>query len=330
MHPSHPESEVAAARWAERLARGELSRNEQQALSEWLGADARHARQLEDFREVMSGLAQVVPELVREGSLVGELPPVRRPRLLVLSGLRRWSGALAASVAIVWAALWWQQRPEEVNTGAAARQALALADGSQLDLNARTRLAWRLDDDKRFVRFDEGEAYFAVAKDETRPFVVATPAGDVRVVGTAFNVRLTGANQIEVTVLEGAVEVVPGATSRTSGVAAGTALRLTPGDQLMIGSEQFAHRKLSLAAARDIVAWRDGRMIFESESLAAAVARFGRYHGIDITVDADIAALEIGGRFRLDDLDNFLRGVEVALPVHVLRGGERRIRITSR
>lgn len=330
MHPSHPESEVAAARWAERLARGALLRYEQEELLQWLAADDAHIRQLEDFRRVLGGLEQVVPQLVREGTLVEDTLSFYRPRLRILPQVKRWSGALAASIAIMAAAIWWQNRPEEVSTGAATRQTLALMDGSQVDLNARTRLAWRIRDGERSVRLDEGEAFFAVTKDRERPFVIATSAGEVRVVGTAFNVRVAGLNQIEVTVLEGAVDVVPSATGAGSGVASGTALRLQPGDQLKVGAEHFERRKLSLAAARDATAWRDGRMIFESEGLATAVARFGRYHGIDIAVDADIAAMEIGGRFRLDDLDNFLRGVEVALPVQVLRGGERRIRITSR
>src|SRR5688572_32627171 len=95
----------------------------------------------------------------------------------------------------------------------AERGSRTLADGTRVELNANTSLRFENTRTQRLVQLASGEAHFIVTKDESRPFIVQTPAGSVRVTGTTFNVRSDPArNTFEVTVVEGSVQVRTGAT----------------------------------------------------------------------------------------------------------------------
>lgn len=121
--------------------------------------------------------------------------------------VRRSVGAL---LLIVGFSLWgvpYFRSTDTVITQVANRQTLALSDGSFADLNAQTQLRTDFRYGRRIVRLSTGEAFFTIVKDLENPFLVETPAGIIRVTGTRFNVRLLEGEQIEVTLLDGAVEV---------------------------------------------------------------------------------------------------------------------------
>lgn len=323
-------ADAVAASWATRLDGGSMTFAEEQALAAWLAEDVRNTARLDAYRRIYGRLGATVPRLVDSGRMADplrqSLPGVVRPRFVAW---RPVAVGLAAAAAVTLAAHWWTGRPQTLATTVGNRQVIMLADGSNVDLNARTSLSVRMRGTERHVDLLEGEAFFSVVKDSNRPFIVETPAGAVRVVGTAFNVRSYGAGNLEVTVVEGAVHVAP------TGVAGQPASQhrehfLSPDDQLTVAGTRSELRHLPEGAARDLVAWREGRLILESERLAAAVERFARYHGRAITVSPEIAALELGGRFRLDELDNFLRDLTAILPVIILRSGDGSIRVIPR
>ena len=229
----------------------------------------------------------------------------------------------ALSVVAVFVLLWGipvLRDTSTVDTPAAHRQTLALADGSHAELNARTQLHTDFRYSRRVVRLDKGEAFFSVAKDPAHPFIVETPAGTVRVTGTQFNVRLTENYQAEVTLLEGSVEVQPSASSSKH-----PTTHLAPGQQF--DSHRQGVRMLSGAELDSVVAWRQGQLSFDGLTLAEAVARIGAYHGVKITVAPEITGLEPGGTFALDDLSAVLRALESTLSVQVLRNDDGSYRV---
>ena len=308
----------AAAQWALRLSHGPLSAAEERSLADWVESEQGNRARLESYCEVYVQLGQIVPEMVR----AGELPDygARRRTIRVPRRMFRWvAPTLAAAAVLTLAAVWWTQRPKAISTLTAQRQSVVLADGSHVDLNARTSLDVRLHGHDRRIHLEQGEAYFAVAKDPSRPFYVETSAGTVRVTGTAFNVRADTPTRLEVTVLEGSVAVTPSSDHQVR--------KIVPNDQLIVDGGKTFTRRLDSTSAHNVIAWRDGHIVFESEKLAVAVERFGEYHDRVIQLDPALGSLEVGGRFQLDDLDNFLRGIEVSLPVRVLRGGDGLIRI---
>ena len=316
-----------AATWAARLDAGPLSPDEEAAFTAWLDAHPDHPAELQEHIDLYLQLSRTVPNLVRSGRWTEESPaPVIRPHPPAVSlptpaRFRRWAAGLAAAAIVAVTALWWVNRPEVFTAPIAQRQSVTLADGSHVDLNARTSLAVRLRSGERLIELADGEAYFAVSKDASRPFLVQTPTGTVRVTGTAFNVRAS-ADSLEVTVAEGSVAVTPGQPSTAP-------VRLSPRDQLHLAGTASAVRTLTPDAVADALAWRDGLIVFDAEPLASAAQRFARYHGRTIAVDPSVAQLELGGRFRLDQFDRFLRDLPDAVPVTVLRGGDGTIRLVA-
>ncbi len=150
---------------------------------------------------------------------------VRHPR-----ARRRLLAVACVLVAALLGTVWWQsERYSTYATDIGERRSVTLADGSTVDLNARSKLRIEFTKDKRLVELLDGQALFQVAKDKDRPFIVASGDATVRAVGTQFDVYRK-ANGTTVTVLEGRVAVYSAVGSSTVGSAdAPAAARLTPG-----------------------------------------------------------------------------------------------------
>jgi transmembrane sensor len=190
-------------------------------------------------------------------------PSRRRRRALLV--------AAAASVAVVAGTLMLrQQEPEPVvwRTAPGEQRTVVLADGSRVTLNTRTTLEVRLGDDERALAMLEGEAYFAVAPDAERPFVVSTALGSARAVGTRFNVLLD-ADRVEVATEEGKVLVhAPGEADAAVLSTAGTRATVVRG---------VGRPSLDTADLARIQNWRERRLEFTSVPLDDVLREFSRY-----------------------------------------------------
>ncbi|MBA4136277.1 MAG: hypothetical protein C0518_03050 [Opitutus sp.] len=311
--PDHPDHLAAAdeqaALWAGRLAGDELTASDRRELAAWLAQHPRHRTLLSDYVALSRDAERLMPQLAALGRVAvpapAETAKTARPTVA-----RGWllGGALAVAAAV--AVLFLIDRPTPaplLETGIAAHAAHPLPDGSQVDLNARTQLAVEFARDERRVRLVHGEALFAVAKDATRLFIVDTTAGEVRVTGTKFNVRLESADVVEVTVLEGSVVVaVPGAK--------GDPLKLKPGDQLVVTGGAANIHQVTSDQLQDAIAWVKGFVVFDRMPLRDAAARFASYHDKRIEVDAALATKTYGGKHRIADLDGFLQAVPLQIP----------------
>jgi transmembrane sensor len=306
-----------AADWAARMEAGPLSAMEKHALSAWLEESPNNRSRIEAYRRLHGRIETATLALASEGRLaeISTSPGVRVLRPV----FRRTAIGLAAAAAITLSALWWFHRPQAYETPIARRQSLELADGTHVDLNARTVMAVWMRKGERRILLKDGEAFFAVAKDPSRPFYVETPAGTVRVTGTRFNVRADQPSELQVTVLEGSVAVNAKSATAT--------YSLNPSDQLTVDSQTAAVRHL--ASADNAVAWRAGNVFFESEPLASAAETFAHYNGRVIEVDPEVAHLELGGRYKLEDVDRFLTELPQTVPVKVLRLENGVVRITA-
>lgn len=290
-----------AALWAARLDGSVLTADDRTALDAWLDAHPSHRGLLSAYCQFSADLEQQLPlmEGIRESSAETnrELTPARPSPW---SSRPFWVGAMLTAAAAVALVLWFARAPRadtrELATVAAQRQSLVLADGSRVELNSRTRLAVTLAPAERRVRLDSGQAFFSVAKDPQRPFFVETSAGVVRVTGTQFDVRADALAPLQVTVLEGAVQVQP------AGLAAAAPYALKAGDQYLAG----AVHALSEQDVASALAWRNGEIVFRGAPLGEALAAFAHHHDRVITVSPAASALRLGGRFNLDNLDQFL------------------------
>ena len=304
-------AEEQAALWAARLEGATLSAEAEALLQAWLAASPSHPALLANYRQFSSVLDRQLPALVAAGAVA--LPP--QPVPASGRGLRGWLtfGALATAAAAA-VSVWMVRSGRESAsfvTPPGQRQSLTLADGSRVDLNAHTTLMVEEGGRERRVRLTDGEAFFVVAKDKSRPFIVETPAGSVRVTGTIFDVRSENPSQLEVTVVEGLVQVRSGSARETAPVS------LHAGGRFSTAKAGVSLQTLSPAEVDDAIAWRKGQIVFDGVPLGDALGRFAHYHERSITAAADTAQVRVGGRFDLDDLDGFLAGLERMLPVRV-------------
>ena len=145
------------------------------------------------------------------------------------------AAASCAFVLVLAGTAWWKvERFPSYSTDIGERRSITLADGSTVDLNARSRLRIEFSKKERRVELIEGQALFQVSKDKNRPFIVSSGNATVRAVGTQFDVYRKP-NGTTVTVLEGRVAVYSTAhlestaTTPASAPPAGVESRLAPG-----------------------------------------------------------------------------------------------------
>lgn len=306
-------AEEQAALWAARLDGDNLDRAQRSELDFWLAQDPAHRALLSEYCQFSADLEEKVPALVAAGSVT--MPASAEPR-----DCRRWkwnfprlAGVTVAAAAVVAVSVaFLRPTPEIENVAMAPAQRgspRTLADGTRVELNANTSLRFENTGKERLARLAGGEVLFAVAKDPSRPFIVETPAGSVRVTGTTFNVRTDPARHaFEVTVVEGSVQVRPG---EVHGGLTPALIPLGTGDQF---STAGGVRPLSPKQIEDALAWRQGMVVFSGVPLSEAAARFAHYHGCAIHVAPEVANELVGGVHKIEDLNGFLAGLELALP----------------
>lgn len=308
-----PAADEQAALWAAKLDGSILTAAERSALDAWLAAAPSHRAALSAYCQFSADLEQQLPLLAGIQDSTAETTrefTTARPRSWLSRPL--WVGTMLTAAAAAVAIAFWPGRAltqsENLATPIGQRRSVALADGSHVELNAQTNLQISFDRDARHARLAAGQAFFRVAKDPARPFIVETPAGSVRVTGTQFEVVCPSASNFAVTVLEGSVQVRPGD-------AVGEPHSLTAGDRFADG-RVTALSSAELAAA---FAWRDGFVVFKDAPLREALAYFARYHGRSLNATMDAAELRFSARVSIDDLDDFLASLEQILPVRVTR-----------
>jgi len=233
----------------------------------------------------------------------------------------RWPAALAAclvvaaAVVLVWRVI---MPRESYSTTIGGLASVPMQDGSKVTLNTNTEIRVAMTETERRVSLEQGEAFFQVAKDASRPFVVS--AGDQRViaVGTQFSVRRDG-NDVRVIVTEGRVRV-----ERGSGTSRLPPAELNAGSVARTGGAGVLVQHKPVAEAEEYLSWRNGFLVFRETSLAQAVSEFNRYSTRQIIIDDEsLAGMRIGGSFRSDNVDAFLRLLREGFDIDVEAQGDR-------
>jgi transmembrane sensor len=212
-------------------------------------------------------------------------------------------GLAASLLLVVGAAVgtWMYSLRDTYSTAVAEQRSIVLNDGSTVELNARSRLRIRFTAHERRVDLLDGQALFTVAKNASRPFVVASRGTLVRAVGTQFDVY-SSSSGTTVTVLEGTVAVTPEAAPSPALVNAG--------QQMLIGLE--GRPKMVQPASPGVAtAWTHRQLIFENTPLQDVATEFNRYNRRQLIIrDPSLQAFAIDGVFASTDpaaLVNFLK-----------------------
>lgn len=202
---------------------------------------------------------------------------------------------------------------------------LPLADGSRITLNTDSQVRVNFNDHQRQIDLSQGEAFFEVAHDVERPFVVRAGGRRVVAVGTKFSVRRE-AEELQVVVTEGRVRVENGDDELTQVLAFTPAKKreervvLSAGAVVSARKNDIVVQNHPLADAEEILSWRNGFINFRGTRLADAAAEFNRYNTRQILVRDPVAAnMQLTGRFRATNIDAFVALLEKTHGVEVDR-----------
>lgn len=316
-----------AGEWHVRRQQPDWSGADERALNEWLAQDPAH-------REAMDGIGRTWREAeqlkamfpaaygpARPAAAAQETPATTRAGRPAPAHGKAWrlpgwphrpalastfAVALLAAVAAGYGWHRWDHTASyavDIATAAGELRHIDLPDGSQVALNANSHLQVRYYPRRRETVLDRGEAFFQVAADAGKPFTVDSGSSQVRVVGTAFNVR-AAPPEFVVQVQEGRVEV------RSRAHPEAPVLALGPGAGIAIDPASGQRRPVPVAPEA-IAPWRSGQIYFKRAPLHQVAEELSRYLGQPVEISAvALRDVPVSGLLALKEPQRFL----LALP----------------
>jgi ferric-dicitrate binding protein FerR (iron transport regulator) len=280
-----------------------------------------------DKKDVEKGLALLHQRLKKERDPL--LPVTKRPQ----SRRFRYAAAAAAMVALVAGAVWlWsngsgktdkQILPEHVvTTPKGSKTDLVLPDGTRVWLNAASQLSYPKDYGNALRNvFLEGEAFFEVKEDKTRPFIVHTKTLDVKVLGTVFNVKAyAGEENTEAVLISGTVEVQVKNGKKGK-------ITLTPHEKIVVRNEPeapvlkpgkpepevqlFPVRVNKADSTSDETQWTHNRIVFDNEKLQQIIPQLERWYNVQFELKTRENSRLYNGTFENDNLEDVLKALQV-------------------
>ncbi|MED5613375.1 FecR domain-containing protein [Janthinobacterium sp. P210005] len=282
---------AAAAHWHVELQCGSA---DPAALQAWRDASAEHERAW-DLLLRMDGQLGAIPAALAMPALQAAQQR-RRSAAKILALLVAAGGGITLGQA-GWQSGPWQALTASLRTAPGQRRHVTLADGGRLEMNTASALDVAYSATHRRIRLHRGEIMITTAPDP-RPFLVDTPHGVIRALGTRFGIRCDD-DDSTVSVFEHAVEVR--CAARPEAVH-----RLETGQQLRFGATG-ADEVLSTPAHQD--SWLRGMLVAADWPLQQLVAELARYRRGRLACDAAVARRPVTGTYRLDDIDAVLESL---------------------
>ena len=320
---------AAAADWLIAHDRG-MSDEEQAAFERWLAVDPRHA---EGWREAQCAWKQLdrLPELT---------PLARRSRT---SPQTRWMPT-AIGVAATLVLVFFMREGTHPSQSPEMSQRVRLAnhrvltDGTLVKLKDDAEIIQNFSPTERKVRLVRGEVHFDVVHDRTRPFLVEVSGVVLRAVGTAFSVKLHHA-AVEVLVTAGRVRVdpptikivppsVPSSASRGEPAAPSATPEIVAGHRAILGLVADRRVEITSVTSEQVAQaldWQSLRLQFHDMPLDKVAGEFNRYNRTQLIVDPLAADTIIAGSFRSDNVEVFVRFLEMGFRLSAERRADETI-----
>lgn len=342
--PDARKAREEASRWLAGLDRG-LSDGERTDLRGWLRDPVNNKAFLE-MGKLWRGLDAI--------AVLGELFPLSQ-EILNPKPRRSFTGVVVAAIAAAciaavgtlmlagdtpWSIMAGRQILPPVfsqtyRTAMGEMRVAKLADGSTVTLNTGTRIVVFYSPGARDVYLQYGEARFDVAR-ETRPFRVRVGGRVLEALATSFNVRMVSQESAELTVTQGKVKV-----AYESPLPSASPARLR--DQILHGETVVnAHeaalvepglqsvRKLEVPEMQSRLAWQQGMLYFEGESLERVLAEMNRYTSTKFVIaDEALREARVGGYFKAGDVEGLLTALRLNFLIDSRRDTQGRVILTS-
>ena len=208
---------------------------------------------------------------------------------------------------------------QTITVPAGQRINITLVDGTNVWLNARTSLSYpvKFGKNNRQVVLD-GEAYFDVTKDKSKPFIVQTDNYNVEVLGTQFDVNAySETGEFETTLMSGSVKVASASDSTQK-------ITLKPNNKVFLQDG-----KLHVTAVDDYnpYRWKEGLICFKNKTFTSIMKDFEKYYGLTIQVkNKNVFKYVYTGKFRqTDGIDYALRVLQKDIKFTYQRDDENQI-----
>jgi transmembrane sensor len=308
--PEAAGTETQAASWLVRLE-ADASAVMMEQWRKWMTEDARHQAayvRIENAWRQTGVLERLRPlDGTVDPDVLATFPGLRpavHPREAVpfRPKLARLAFAALVVITTMVLAIWFNTaKPDPLlrRTDLGGFERATLPDGSAVVLNTNSEIHIRFSRHLREIVLTRGEALFAVAHAEGRPFAVTAGRTTVQALATTFVVRLRPDAQTEVIVSRGRVAVAPDSTAAR--------LLLNEGDDAKVdGQGLTATGRLDASGLDHRLAWTRGQIWLDQNTLAEAVAEFNRYNKRKlILADPALAPLRVGGSFAATDPNAF-------------------------
>lgn len=307
MTEGHHDLAEQALHWIVKLNSGESDPEQFKAFAAWRSSsrlNEQAAEQAEALWNAMSGLH------VDPNNGLMRLSPIEAPvsRRHVLKGI-----AVVSAVSTVGGALWGSGLLRQISADYVSMTAdlrtINLDDGSRIFLNARSAIDVKLAPALRQVILHEGQTYFEIAADPTRPFEVRIGDCSVVALGTAFDISRNLVDALaEVAVTEHAV-LVRSQSGQTRQIATGQSVSI---------DKMGAIGPVVLQESAVTTAWRDGVYIAQDRSLGDIIAALAAwYPGLIYLRDPSLAKLRVNTVLDLHDPVASLNTLQAGLPIRI-------------
>ena len=336
----------AAMKWLLRLRDENATHRDVTEWLNWYESDERNTQAFDAMQEFWQRTGQLgagpdgVERIARIGHVdsVRETSRSRNEEQLNLRSIRRWVGRLhrpagigiAAGLMLVagtalLANFFSARGPIDASLRTEIQPPMVrhtqLPDSSSVDLAVNSSVSVEYTATHRTLNLQSGEAFFSVAPNHARPFIVKAIGLRIRAVGTQFNVREAD-DRVVVTVAEGTVDVYPARSDEIgadrSAVSVSGALRLSAGNEVT-WVVATGERIVRATDAERALAWRVGRLEFIDEPLAAVVADINRYSSRKLVIrDPATARLTYTGTVLIGSIDEWLRAMPDEFPIKVI------------
>lgn len=269
----------------QKYLRGESSDSEKDLLMQWIEANADNRRQFMQYRRLYDAA------IWSEQDTNTSTTPNR------IHFFKRWMQVAAVVAVAVTGTLLVQQFTQReqlvahsVEVPAGQRVNLTLSDGTRVTLNSNSELHFppTFDGNNREVSID-GEGFFEVAHDASRPFIVKAGSHSIRVLGTSFNVMAYHSTGLfETSLLEGSVQIENNQSKQK--------VTLEPNEKVTLKANQLVK---STFEGNDDFLWRDGIYVFKNEKLTDLFKKLEQYYQVDIQVkNSQLLTQHCTGKFR--------------------------------
>ncbi|TKG97330.1 FecR family protein [Puteibacter caeruleilacunae] len=200
------------------------------------------------------------------------------------------------------------------------RSKVTLSDGTEVWLNASTRLEIKELSTERRVAKINGEAFFKVHPDKNSPFTVETKGYNIRVLGTSFNVlAYDDFDRIETTLVEGSVELL--LDKRTA--------LLKPNQSAVMQNNRL---RIERCKSENHIAWVESKLVFESTPFKELIKRLEMWYDVDIECNLEeFKDITFAGTLKNEEtIWQLLDAAKYSLPIEYEKKGFRKIKIMKR